>query len=64
MRFNRTKLEIAMARKKMNQQTLAESSGVSQQRLSYAMNSQNCRPELLGRLSEALGIDVTEIIED
>lgn len=63
MRVNRSKLELIMAKKDMNQKKLAEVSGVSRQSLSYTMNGRSCRPELLGKISKALGVEPEEIIE-
>lgn len=63
MRVNRNKLELIMAKKGLNQKKLAEVSGVSRQSLSYTMNGRNCRPELLGKISKALGVEPEEIIE-
>lgn len=63
MRVDRNKLELIMAKKGLNQKKLAEVSGVSRQSLSYTMNGRNCRPELLGKISKALGVEPEEIIE-
>ena len=41
----------------------AAKAGISRQTLSAVMNGRNCRPELLGKISRALGVEPEEIIE-
>jgi hypothetical protein len=63
MKIDRAKLELIMAKKGLNQKMLSEVSGISRQSLSYTMNGRNCRPELLGKLSKALGVEPEDIVE-
>ncbi len=63
MKLNRDKINIAMARKKMTVVQLAEAYGVSRSRMNTILNSQVVTPACAGRVSDALGVDVTEIIE-
>lgn len=63
MRLNRTKVSLLMAKLVINQATLADKAGVSQQTMSAVMNGRNCRPELLGKVSKALDVEPEEIIE-
>ena len=53
-----------MAQQGLKQYEFAERAGVSRQTVSTVMNGRSCRPELLGRLAKALGVDVVEILED
>ena len=63
MRLNRTKISLLMAKQAINQASLAAKAGISRQTMSAVMNGRNCRPELLGRISKALGVEPEEIIE-
>ncbi|WP_394525727.1 helix-turn-helix domain-containing protein [Lacrimispora sp. JR3] len=63
MRLNRTKVSLLMAKLVINQATLAMEAGISRQTLSAVMNGRSCRPELLGKVSKALGVEPEEIIE-
>lgn len=63
MRLSREKVNIAMARKKMTVIQLADSYGVSRARMNVILNSQVITPICAGRVADALGVDVTEIIE-
>ena len=63
MRLNATKIRLLMAKQVINQASLAAKAGISRQTLSAVMNGRNCRPELLGKISRALGVEPEEIIE-
>lgn len=63
MRLNRTKVSLLMAKGLNTQQELALKAGISRQTMSAVMNGRNCRPELLGKISKALGVEPEEIIE-
>lgn len=63
MRLNTTKVRLFMAKQVINQASLAAKAGISRQTLSAVMNGRNCRPELLGKISRALGVEPEEIIE-
>ena len=63
MRISRDKINICMARKKMSVTALAESYGVSRARINVILNQREVSTISAGRLAEALGVDVTEIIE-
>ena len=63
MRLNRTKISLLMAKLLISQATLAMKAGISRQTMSAVMNGRNCRPELLGKISKALGVEPEEIIE-
>lgn len=63
MKISKEKVDIAMAQKSLNQTMLAESMKVSRTYLSSVLNGKNCRPDTVAKLSKALDVDVTEIIE-
>ena len=61
MRLNRNKIYLLMAKGLTTQATLA--AGISRQTMSAVINGRNCRPELLGKISKALGVEPEDIIE-
>lgn len=63
MKLNIKSVKVSMARKKMNVADLAKALGCKRSTVD-AYLSGRCNPSLkaLGRISEALGVDVTEII--
>ncbi len=63
MKLNRDKVNIAMARKMMTVTDLAKAYGVSRARMNVILNSQVLTPVCAGRVADALGVDVTEIID-
>ena len=64
MKINRNKIDICRARKKMSVVDLAEAYGVSRARMNVILNQREISVVSAGRLAEALGCDVTEILED
>ncbi len=64
MKISREKINIQMARNKMTVKQLAEAYGVSRARIHVILNQREISVIAAGRLSDALGVDVTEIIED
>lgn len=64
MNLERTKVDIAMAKEKLTVKALADRYGVSRARMNVILNSRNVTPAAAGRLSDALGVDVTEILAD
>ncbi len=64
MYLDRDKINVAMARKSYNVAKLAEVYGVSAQRMRTILNSRKVSTATAGRLAKALGVDVTEILED
>ena len=61
MKLNRQKYMIARARACMGQKDL-EMTGISKGTLRRALR-EGVRPETAGKIANALGVDVTEIIE-
>lgn len=64
MKISRRKIEIMQARKNMPTKQLTELSGISRENFSATVRRGNCRPETAGKIARALGVDVTEIMED
>ncbi len=63
MKLNRSKFELARARACKGIREL-ETEGISRGTLCSLMAGRNARPETIGRIAKALGVDVTEIIDD
>lgn len=53
-----------MARKKINIKLLSELSGVTRQTISAINNGKSCNSVTAGKIADALGVDVTELLED
>lgn len=64
MKINVNNLLIAMAKAGMNFSELANSSKVSRATLSYIKNGKSCRPDVIAKIAAALGVDVTDLIEE
>lgn len=64
MELSREKINIAMARKQWNMAQLAKAYGVSRTRINSIMMQRRVTPACAGRMAKALGVDVTEILED
>ncbi len=58
MKINKKKIQIAMARNCMNTVDLQKTTTVDN-----VVSGKNVRPGTVGRIAKALGVDVTEIIE-
>ncbi len=63
MRIDRIKLVTELARRDMTQAKLAELSGVSRATINYIKGGKRCSDEVGKKIADALGVDVTEIIE-
>lgn len=63
MKIDRTKFDLAKARACMGTKELV-ASGIPKGTLCGILNGKNVRPETIGRLAKALGVDVTEILTD
>lgn len=64
MKISKKKLEIAMARAKLNRNELAEKAGMPVPTICTVARRESCKPGTVGRIADALGVDVTEILED
>ena len=63
MKISKCKLEIAMARAKINRNDLAEKLGLPISTICNVYSRGTCKPATAGRLAAALGCDITEIIQ-
>lgn len=61
---NRRKLEIAMARACMNIADLQKVTNMPRATICNAIAGKDVRTATAGRIAKALGVDVTEIIDD
>ncbi len=64
MRINRIKLITELEKREMTQKRLAELSGVSRVTINYIKGGKRCTDEVGQKIADALGVDVTEIIEN
>ena len=64
MKISRDKVDICRARKKKSVAEMAEAYGVNRSRMNVILNQREVSVISAGRLAEALGVDVTEILED
>ena len=63
MKVSKDKIDIARANRCMTITELAKAYGVSRARLNMILNQREVTVVCAGRLGKALGVDVTEIIE-
>lgn len=64
MKISTSKLNIALARKQWNQRDLRDNAIVSAQTILNLNKGKSVMPATVGKIAAALGVDVTEIIED
>lgn len=65
MKFDREKIDIALARSGLTgYNQLAKRMGCSVQNLSVILTRGSCKPVTAGKIARALGVDVTEIMEE
>ena len=64
MKLSRDKIDIALARNSLTITNLSKSYGVSRSRMNIILNMREVTPVCAGRMANALGVDVKEIIED
>lgn len=60
MKISKTKLEIALARAMKNTSDLK----MPQCTLAKILNGYDVRPKTAGKIAQALGVDITEIMDD
>ena len=63
MKISKNKLNLALARKQWNQRDLRDNAVVSSQTTLNINKGKEVMPATAGRIAAALGVDVTEIIE-
>lgn len=64
MLIDSKKLDLAMARKCIDKATLAEKAGVTYQSVKRSTVRKETRPETVGKIAKALGVDPFEIVKD
>lgn len=62
MKINRKKYELARARKCISSKDIVDS-GIPSGTLCAILNGRNAKPETIGKIARAIGVDVTEIID-
>ena len=62
-KVDKNKLELAMARSKMTPYEVSANSKISYETLRKAINGISVKPSTVGRIAEALNVDVTELIQ-
>ena len=62
MKLNKEKFNLAKARTCKGAKEL-EAAGIPRGTLCTAISGKNVRPETIGKIAKALGVDVTEIID-
>lgn len=64
MRISVTKLLIAMGEQQLSIQDLADISGVSRNTISAVKAGKTCRPDIAGKIAQALNMSLAELIEN
>lgn len=64
MRIDRIKFITELEKRDITQKRLAELSGVSRATINYIKGGKRCTDEVGQKIAAALGVEVTEIIED
>ena len=65
MKLDYSKIYALMADQELTQKKLSELSGYSCNAVRNAIKGNvNCKPATAGKIARALGVDVTEILED
>ena len=64
MKISKIKLNIALARKLWNQRDLRDNAIVSAQTILNINKGKTVLPATAGKIAAALGVDVTDIIEE
>lgn len=65
MKLDRTKLDIAVANAGFpSYRQFAQRIGCSAQNLSVILSRGTCKPVTAGKIARALGVDVSEIVEE
>lgn len=64
MNISKQKIELFQAREGLGAGDFAAKAGISRQNLSTLKLRGTCRPATASKLADALGVDVSEIIEE
>lgn len=63
MKIDKSKIRLEMARKCVSIAELKEAAGMPRPTICKALSGASVRPETIGKIAKALGVDVTEILE-
>lgn len=61
---DKKKVEIQMARLRINRAALADRAELTEASVKNVLYGRNVRPATIGKLAYALGVDVTEIVKE
>lgn len=64
MTISNDKVNLALARKQTTVTSICKQAGISRNRFYVILNSKKVAPVTAGKIASALGVDVTEILED
>lgn len=64
MNLCREKLEMIQAKQLLSARELLDKAGLTKQNLSQLCKQKRNRPEVVGKIAQALGVEVEEIIKD
>ena len=64
MKINKKTIECEKARQGLNNLQLSEKAGLPLGTLQNVLNRHKCLPVTAGKIAKALGVDVTELLED
>lgn len=64
MKISCSKIDVILARQEKKRKDLAASCDISKQGISAILKRESCLTATAGRIARALGVDVTEIMED
>ena len=64
IKLDRKKIEIAKARACMSTNELCAKGNIPHGTYCRVLGACSCKPETAGKIARALGVDVTEILED
>ena len=64
MKLDVLKIKLIMARKELNQTDLAKKCGMRRQVLNAIFIRETCTLKTIGKIANALGVDVTEIVKE
>lgn len=64
MGLNTRKIKIILAQKEMNQSNLAKKCGMRPQALSEILSRGTCTLKTIGKIANAMGVSVTEIVKE
>lgn len=64
MGLDTRKIKIILAQKEMNQSNLAKKCGMRPQALSEILSRGTCTLKTIGKIANAMGVSVTEIVKE